>query len=361
MYQILPSVITSSSLRCLAEFIPDVLEIDATACFDLFVFRDADLSALVGTNPLSTSELLGNNATDLDRIVRWIKSEFSSHITQNIRIPALATYFPDITSINNKRRNRAINALTNTFKLAIELSLTEQPLMETAIIECVCGTVLDRAECSECRSNIAVKPGDIRRGDLVFKSTRVKKIQLLCDSLSRAIYPVFLKYPRHTIEHKFAIALELEPGPSYVLNSLRAMELTRKFIARDDNLRRFVGFNMDIAHMRIARIAARKLRTFRDLFIHAHIADHPGMHTRDQVVGHWTPIEQHATGYYPYLEILGERLVDAQKGREGLPFSGCIALELEGCNRIDWVHHGIARLKETIEVLNRKIRMGVPV
>ena len=115
-------------------------------------------------------------------------------------------------------------------------------------------------------------------------------------------------------------------------------------------LRPHVGLNVDIAHMRIAGVKAKDLHPIRDWIVHAHICDHPGMHTRDQVVGTWTPVERYESEFYPYLRLLAE--IDPQSPeRAGRPFTGAVALELEGCGRINWIHQSLVAMKRMIEVV----------
>jgi hypothetical protein len=124
-----------------------------------------------------------------------------------------------------------------------------------------------------------------------------------------------------------------------------------------------VGFNLDIAHMRIAGIVPRcatrpgQERLSAEVerrIIHSHISDHPvhpGMHTHDQFVGSWTNIHAETTGYQPYLQLLLERAADESPV---VPFSRCVAVELEGCNRVFTIHDSLSRLKHAIAVAQER-------
>jgi sugar phosphate isomerase/epimerase len=110
-----------------------------------------------------------------------------------------------------------------------------------------------------------------------------------------------------------------------------------------------VGFNLDIAHMRIAGISARKFECMKDRVVHAHISDHPGMHTHDQIVGSWTNPGAKKGGYSDYVRLLADRNRSyTQLLNTHPPFSEAIAIELEGCNRIFWIHDSITRLRHAI-------------
>jgi hypothetical protein len=123
--------------------------------------------------------------------------------------------------------------------------------------------------------------------------------------------------------------------------------------ANSDWLAKHVGLNVDIAHMRIARIKAADLRPFVDRIVHAHISDHPGMHTHDQIVGSWTNPGLRKGGYSEYLDLLLNRAHSAS-GQEdsgnSVPFSGAVAVELEGSDRMFWIHDSLARLKHAIQL-----------
>jgi hypothetical protein len=218
--------------------------------------------------------------------------------------------------------------------------------MDHPIVEIVCGTVIDPGP--EGRSS--------PRRDVYHRDY---KLDLLCCSLTRVIERVIEEVGE---SHPFALALETEPGEVYVLNH---QESIRKIVERLDGtirveganlklLREHVGLNVDIAHMRIAGIKATDLRPFVDWIVHAHISDHPGVHTHDQIVGSWTHPCRLKGGYREYLDLLLERATSAHSqrntGRKPLPFSRAVAVELEGCDRMFWIHDSLARLKHAIQL-----------
>jgi hypothetical protein len=151
----------------------------------------------------------------------------------------------------------------------------------------------------------------------------------------------------------WAIALELEPGPAYALNDRNALAMLVQHLTGEADyveLLPHIGVNLDIAHMKIAGVEANDLEEFKDWIVHAHIADHPGMHTVDQVVGTWSPVERSEGRDYPYLRLLS-RINPDSPDRCGLPFTRTIALELEGCSRIGWIHRSLVAMKHMTEVV----------
>jgi sugar phosphate isomerase/epimerase len=349
---------TSSSCRDLPEFFREVSTVTGVKRFDLMVLRDTDIVSIgaylgkLGISPpwhpdsdpvglCSMTEIL----TDLpyfSYIQKWIVEQCH---TSGVEISALATYFSHVTSLDSAARDSAVKALINTVRLA--LALDDAGIMKPPVIEIVCGTILDPCKCDDCK-----------RDARVFESTRPAKLSLLLDSLLAVVRAV---HGNQVYEDRaFAIGLELEPGETYVLNGIQAMGDIVSMIDADPRyaaLRGHVGFNMDVTHMRAADVPAHALEPFQDRFVHAHICDQPpGMHTRDQAIGTWSCVDRHVIdpgdrGYYPYLQILARRLDAVAAGRNpyNLPFTGTIALELEGCNRIDWIRRSLATLKHMIE------------
>jgi hypothetical protein len=104
--------------------------------------------------------------------------------------------------------------------------------------------------------------------------------------------------------------------------------------------------------MRIAKIRAETLNEFADRLVHAHIADHPGAHTRDQAPGSWTAALSPDSGYLPYLRLLAER-AQRHQPTAGLPFSGAFALELEGCDSLSPVYSSIPIMMHMSEMVRQ--------
>lgn len=369
------SVITSSTNRDLVDFFSEITEMHGhDVAFDLTVLRDADVQSIEASGgpllfhsaphgrgrPEPTFTQLMADSRNLERISRWFVQKCSSPV--RTQIAALATYFPDVTSLYDWRRELAVDALTNAVRLGF--ALVEADLARSAIVEVVCGTILDPCECGECQS----------RGR-IFVSDSLTKFQLLLDSLNRVVRQIEqLQRDGSAPRTPFAFGVELEPGETYVLCDKDSLD---GFFSLLDStawaqLRPFVGLNLDIAHMKIAGVEPAQLRKYTGRIVHGHIADHPGMHTRDQPIGTWTTVHRRANGYRDYVEILCDRSRAASEGSRDsssrwrrwwnshfhspsaltqmdLPFSGGLALELEGCNRISWVFDSLWRMRQIIK------------
>lgn len=335
---IVASVMTSSSERGLEELFSEIDKISGCNHFDLMLARRTDLSevGIDTTGYKGMAEIIADS-TNCDAL----SAHYQEAVTgSGACISAIATYFPAATSVDKSRRMKAVDAIVNAIRLALDLQEATGGVNH-AIVEIVCGTILEPHP----------------QTGILFVYHPVFKLRLLCDSLRRAIKRVMAERP----DAHFGIALELEPGETYLLNNVKRMKwLANRFCSPQNSkgqknlLHGKVGFNIDIAHMRIQRISACDLREFEDLIVHAHISDHPRMHTHDQIVGSWTNLISPRTGYHHYLHLLMDRAEAAKKAPvDSLPFSGAVALELEGCNRIMAIHDSLSRMNHSIKLSGR--------
>jgi hypothetical protein len=341
------SVMTSSSLRDLRDLIHEVTLIGGVEQFDLMLIRDVDLiqaKIYDECTPLKRMASIVRDDGFMKKIAEWFELQTKD---LHLKIPALATYFPDVSSVHECRRQEAVDAIVNCIRFAFELRQVSVP-----IVEIVCGTIIEPAEWNNGQP-----------------SARVNEYHLdhKMDQLFTSLHDVVTRVAdEHGNDRQWALALEMEPGETYLLNGLEAMQAvaerldgTRplpKEVPKDAlrSLQLHVGYNIDIAHMRIAGVEADQLSEFRDRIVHAHIADHPGMHTHDQPLGSWTNVVRYDGGYVPYLGLLMERLDNSTD----LPFSGAVAIELEGRNDIMAIQHSITALRMAIELAQRHKSRG---
>lgn len=331
-------VMTSSSERHLKDLFREVKHISSVETFDLILVRRPELikSGVVTSQELeSRFRRMSDIVADDENFSRTKATMIEDIRRSGVQISAIATYFPDITATSKNARDAAIKALFNSMQFAIELC--NRGLMNAPIVEMVCGSLVDP---------------DPKEPAIRIVSNRNDKLRLLFSSMMELITAVRQKFPK---QKTFGFALELEPGETYVVNDAAALDCIDSMLIdleksnHESRLYRHVGFNLDIAHMRIAGVSAKRLRPFLKRFVHAHISDHPGMHTHDQIVGSWTsPAVRHG-GYTDYIRLLNERASGRKTAaRNELPFSNTIAIELEGCNRIFWIHDSITRLRHAI-------------
>ncbi|MBC8352980.1 MAG: hypothetical protein H8E66_13375 [Planctomycetes bacterium] len=345
-----PGVMTSSSDLPVVDLVKQVQQLSCEITdFDLLLLRDADLREVYsnGNSAFTAASIIAGDDGG-NEIYNWL-SDTEAIGQLQLTVPALATYFPAISSYCDDDRDTAVDALKNCVTLALRLHRESPQRMPLPIVEIVAGTLLDPC-----------MPGDKkpRQEDTIREFHVNDKLTRLCESL---------KFVVQEIDQSFGLALEMEPGETYILNGIDPM---RKLITMIDNmdeyecLRNRVGFNLDIAHMRIANVDATDLDgngeepNLVPRILHAHISDHPGMHTHDQAVGTWTDIESRDCGYQPFLARLVRRAIEWKEGAHkhwqnsgiGLPFSGVVALELEGSDHIFDVHDSILRIRHIIDI-----------
>jgi sugar phosphate isomerase/epimerase len=337
------SVITSSSSRELWDLFAEVRSIVGEHVgFDLYVLRETDarrigLSSVPtgGLDVVSITEIMAN-AKQAKQVREWMIEQCRR---ADVRVPALATYFPDVTSLYKKRREVASRAILNSVLLALDL--VNAGRSDAAIVEIVCGTVADPCECVQCQGQ-----------GKIYVAERPEKLTFLVEALRYVVGEVVrLQENGQARNAPFALGVEIEPGATYVLNDLSALNQFFSLVdAHQDAklLKAHVGWNLDVAHARIVPIEAGELRAYVDRIVHSHIADHPRMHTRDQAVGSWSCVWREGNPFAPYIsDLLLPRL---NPGPDSLPFSGAIALELEGCNRLDWIYASTSAIRRLLSL-----------
>ena len=360
---ITPSVITSSSNWRLGDLIREVREANPNCKFDLFLLREVDIEQCERPSSKGQSAVrldfdpVGGALTDnddqrslagilgaagdgnlktllerLDRRLRPIGASFENGIA------AIATYLPWISSLDEERRTLAVRAVVQSLRFAF--GVVELGWMERPIVEIVCGSLIESCQCKSCRAE-----------KRVFLARHNEKRTRLAKSLREIVADVKNRFPNSP----FALALELEPGPSYVLNSRDAVKSVLDDIRGDELLKNHVGLNLDIAHARLANVRPKWLRenNLVPQIVHAHICDHPRMHTRDQPLGTWTSTYS-GRQFNDYVDLLFERNELSGDSSDSddesqLPFSRSVAIELEGSNQISWIHRSVNRLNRVIQ------------
>lgn len=353
---------TSSSGRSLRSLFSEVKFVSHIDLFDLMVIRDEDFRQFKEDRADQLRQLLGqpiyrNVSTPEELTISLVLEErllfdcYSAWIIEEIRqadvrIAALATYLPDIISQDHtNRRAQTIARLVNVCRLAQQLTY-EHKLMNEPIVEIVAGNVLDPCPCEQCQREI------------VFEFSPEAKIDLLCDSLAKVLKEVCPAGgdSRRTVY----FAVELEPGPTYLINSSYRLGLLLDHLRRGydpyKTVSNHIALNVDLAHWLIAGVAPEFLDNawVRRRVAHAHIADHPGrfdrrMHTRDHPLSAFSNFERASGVFYPFLQRLLRRAAENPKALDSIPFSASIALELEGANRIFWIHNSLNRLHHAIQ------------
>jgi sugar phosphate isomerase/epimerase len=339
------SVMTSSSDREIATLIAELAAVSGVQYIDLYLLREVDLQQLMPSSVNRTVLGFVRSPDSITRILEWFKGQISTRIQQassQTRVAALATFFPEIASEDEAKAEQAVSALIQSIRLADELR--KCGLMETPIVEMVCGPTSEHFTKKQLSKEYLDVIGETARpwSEAIVTYSSEGKRSLVLDRL--------LTVHKEVTEfgiHNWVLALELEPG-FYVLNDSEAIRHMFDDLLSLDKykiLRQHVGLNLDIAHMKIAKVTPSFVEKYARWIVHAHICDHPGMHTRDQVLGTWDPVDRFNSDFYKYLRVFMKAISMCLDEREGRPCSKAVAIELEGCNRIMWIHESVVALR----------------
>lgn len=341
------SAMTSSSDLSIREIASRMAGTGHDPCLDLMLLRDRDMLDLDDSRVTATEYLA--NPKSVDDVSDWLVSELQSAdegAGRPVSVAAFASYFPNIASVHKEKRDQSIQAMVNAVQIARTVTGRRNP-GATAVVEAVCGsrfdTVHPKRGDAETRTFLIASNGLGALGRLVASLKTVTESLKNSDKFAGGEAP------------KYRIALELEPGLTYSLHDALGLEMLGNLLMKA-HLIPNVGINLDIAHMRIADVSAKVFDVeitathpgqepvrLRDLILHAHIADHPFLHTRDQSLGTWTHVGQRSP-YLPYLRLLA----GCGARTDGGGFTRAVAVELEGCDRLPWLLGSLTSLKHLL-------------
>ncbi len=278
--------------------------------------------------PVNAVEILGamlpqQLERSADLINRVIRSRDSDRT-----IVAVATFFPEISRSNEMgypARQQAVNALANSLRLAAILNRDFKHRI--AALEAVTGSrirILEKTEDADPLSEsdkgsqhtIALDRPEVVRERLI-GSLADAWSQLDGDPLKEFAPPV---------------ALELEPGPCFLLQDEHSLTELAGLLDGTPTLNGLVGFNLDIAHFRIANVsldAVCGVHSIRDRILHAHVSGHHRCaHFGDGVIE--ADDEGEIRRWLKFLTELWSAADRERRTSKGLAqFSGYVSLELE--------------------------------
>lgn len=134
------------------------------------------------------------------------------------------------------------------------------------------------------------------------------------------------------------IALELEPFPLSLLNSIEAME---RFL--DDVNHPAVKANIDVSHLHLARVPAVELRRLKGKAIHVHLSDCDGRKHGD------LPPGRGVVDFLPYLQEI-----------KALAIPGSISIELEYSPEPDRIVEWVEEAYRETDKLMRAVGLRDP-
>lgn len=251
------------------------------------------------------------------------------------QIPAITTFFPEISSKDKDVAEQAGQALAGAVELA--------KIVGAKVVEFVMGRRVER--CAEKPSN----QNDFKC-DFVYNSQSEERLKKAVKVIKTYVYP---RIKNDDTDRCVRLAAEIEPGFSYVLNSRQAVA---RYIQLIKNMDKYVGLNLDIGHLIILanapreedRISTADVELWKKHIFHAHISDNIGYHFRDLVPGTIHPLYGGVDDreFERWIKICKDIAVENQG------YSGYIALELEGCGRIQWIQRSLLRLGYLIRRVN---------
>jgi len=321
---------------------------------DLFAFQIDDIikyyGASTGDSPLeNVSSSAKSPMTIAEQIARDVHI-VSREMSHNFFINGFATYFPEISSVNKKEREKAVNALLNIIRIAGVLR--KDYGFDSRYVEIVAGTKLSDPRVATKRMEIPGRTMKKKKTVVLAKKADYKqKFLYLCDSLSQ------LSKAAH--ENDVYIAVEIEPGVLPFLSRPEDIELLTAYLDGEyENASKLVcpgriGLNIDVSHMWICEVDSNlfKNKRCRDYITHAHIGDIGPGHMCDLVPGTVHSYED----YEPWLDMFNSIANELPRSTEHLPdFSCCLSVELEACRNPQMIGSAYYRARNMLTQYSRK-------
>jgi sugar phosphate isomerase/epimerase len=196
------------------------------------------------------------------------------------------------------------------------------------VVEVVCGSrfsgifpAIDQ-ECAGDEEEVVVAAVMGRKTAL---SNLMRNCKIICDQI--AGLPLSVR-----------IALELEPGPIFTMNDENSIGHVLRHLRQGDQLKR-VGFNLDIAHWRMAGFGKPQLALagMSDRIWHAHLSGHhPHAH-----FGDLAPLSINVIAdYREWIDFLAELPQGDEK------YSGVVALEIEAIANFNMLCQALADARQ---------------
>lgn len=298
--------------------------------------RDEKGDPFPDTNSLSAVDFLA--ALSPEQIRRIAGQMMNGAGLYDIQVVALASFIPEIARNERTRANeRAIAAISSLIQLACHLTDGDGP---PPVVEVVAGS--KREDITVHNKDISVELIDDLEG-------QQRVLATLNKALIRASSP--LKQQRMSVLDA-RIAIELEPGPLFLLRDLQTLRQFAEGIRQSNSLvRDCVGLNLDIAHWRLAGIPPEVIdlrahevfcEAIAERIFHSHIAGH---HQH----GHFgdAPLldMNSRSEYLPWLKNLA--MLSGGDGRTPIVrdgFTGHVAVEFEAAKCDDYVIRSIQEL-----------------
>jgi hypothetical protein len=321
------SCITSCSV-CSTEETANALEEAKVTNLELYAFMQDEAEDLFkgtrGEKVTTAVAKMAECSSKPDDVAK-VAGAICDRLIDSQKVIGFATFIPEIAS-SGPDGALATDALKFLVQLASEMQHLGHP---ATVIEAVAGSLMDGVWPAKELGSASL--------DLTFGANVLSPIAGIGRLVDR-LRPVAKESQRcfaqkqdaPKIQRPIGVALELEPGPLFVLGDLEKVDFLCKSLDADRELSPIVGLNLDVPHWGLlARISVDEIRARPAVFnriIHAHISDHGCGHFGDN-----PPNAIHGKEFFdPWIHLLTERC--SQSARLSSPaFSGYVSLELEAC------------------------------
>ena len=241
------------------------------------------------------------------------------------RFAAVATYFPDISALDEARaaeRGQSVRAVRNALYLAYSLGCS--------CLEVVCGAGVPDAGFTDL---IPVE---------TYRTNRRRQLALSLQEVLLGILGPTSSHPMHNAEPQVLpkFAIEIEPGDAMLMNSLDQFALLQQEMnTLSGELGEWVFLNVDIAHFFLLGYTPQDLKDLylEDRVAHMHLSDHAGHRGRGGAHANDLPPNTFHN-FHEYSEWLKLAIILTRPTGN---FSGVIAIELEACHDPDTVHSAL--------------------
>lgn len=244
-------------------------------------------------------------------------------------IEAVCTFFPGLGNLGEDCWRESVDALRGLLKLVG--AMREFPRMPVNVIEVVAGSRLHSHRVKAKGEEIHGLRGSRTRRQVVADVASVEKG---VGQLLRALSSVVDVIPDGTF-----IAVEMEPGPIFVLGEWDSLRLFRNRLVADfPHLLKHVLFNVDVSHWRLAGITVKQLEedavewqqhSIAALIGHIHLSDCGKGHLCDVLPGTGSESDELMGWLGAVIDLMDKYAVKGVRRRR-------ISWEFEMAPALDW-------------------------
>jgi sugar phosphate isomerase/epimerase len=273
------------------------------------------------------AELDPTQAGDISRTLR------SRYAREGVSLTGIASFIPEVACApGSDGRNNAIRAIATLVRMAQGLV----PEDCVPVVEVVAGSRVEA---------VKINAGEVVANKVPDETGRTRVLS----AIRLALRIVLGDDPAPRV----AIGIELEPGPLFLLHDESTLRAFAVAIAKDEVLRPYVGFNLDIVHWRLADIRPEIItpnhryyeEAIAERIIHAHVGGHhPNGHFGDVRLLEINELED----FLPWVRAL-RKLASLQRGPTLPQFSGCVSVEFEAARSEELVVNSVDDLATLLE------------